>query len=345
MNRIPLIYICLCLSLALSLGKASEPTPVQTPARESVKIPDGPPLSLAETISLRGVEGRIDHLAVDRQRQLLVVAALGNNTMEVIDLREKKLLRTIAGLSEPQGVVYAPELDRIFVANGQSGTCQIFSGEFTLLQSVKLGEDADNVRYDAAAGQIWVGYGAGALGLIDASNGKQLGDIPLAGHPESFQLEKQGTRIFVNVPQAQQIAVIDRGLKKVAATWPLKEAGENFPMALDESGRRLYIGCRQPPRVLVYNTDYGTITASLETGGDTDDMFYETAKKRLYVICGSGIIKTYQQLDTDNFTPLADIQTAPGARTGLFVPELGRLYLAVPHRGGQEAQIRVYRVN
>jgi hypothetical protein len=301
------------------------------------------PLTLQQTIPLAGVEGRIDHLAVDLAGQRLFLAALGNNTLEVIDLRAGKVIHHLRDLREPQGVSYAPEVGRIFVGVGGGGSCDIFDGKsLGLLQRVAGMDDADNVRYDAGAKRIYVGYGNGALGILDATTGRRLGDVRLAAHPESFQLEKQGKRIFVNVPRARQVAVVDPDRRSVVATWPVKGAAANFPMALNEADHRLYLGCRQPPRLLVLDTGSGNEITSLAIAGDTDDLFYDAARKRLYAICGAGAIDVLQQKDADHYEALSHIPTAAGARTGLFVPDLARLYLAVPHRGQQAAEVRVY---
>jgi DNA-binding beta-propeller fold protein YncE len=289
------------------------------------------------------VEGRIDHLAVDLTGQRLFVAALGNNTLEVFDLKGGKHLRSIPGLAEPQGVAYVAASDRIVVASGGDGSCRIYDGQsYRQVQEVKLGEDADNVRYDAQTRRLYVGYGSGAIAVIDLARGARLADIALKGHPESFQLETKGKRIFVNVPTARQVAVLDRDKNAVVATWPLASHGANFPMALDEANHRLLVGCRTPPELLVIDTESGKLTASLPCVGDTDDLFYDARRKRVYVSGGEGAISVFDQTDADHYQPLARIPTAAGARTSLFVPATGSLYLAVPHRGSQNAEVRVY---
>ncbi len=201
--------------------------------------------------------------------------------------------------------------------------------------------DADNVRYDAVRSVLYVGYGEGALGVADPRGGKVTGRIPLDAHPESFQLEKSGPRIFVNVPNAGHIAVIDRERRVVTDKWPVTGAAANFPMALDEAGHRLFVGCRKPARVLVFDTRTGKATGQFDCAGDTDDLFYDEARKRLYVSGGEGVLDAFGAAG-GNFVLLKKIQTAPGARTSLFVPDLSRLFLAVPHRGNQRAEVRVY---
>ena len=303
------------------------------------------PLRMVQTIPLPNVKGRIDHLAVDLEGQRLFVAALGNNTLEAIGLQPGKRIHTISGLHEPQGVLYIPEFRKIFVTNGQTGSVEIFNGDsFKLDTNVTFPEDADNIRYDPATKYIYVGYGKGALGIIDVASGKRLGDIKLAGHPESFQLEKSGPRIFVNVPTANHIAVIDREKRLVVAKWPLENTRANFPMALDETRHRLFVGFRKPAKLAVFDTESGRSVAMLDSAGDCDDVFYDAVHRQIYMSCGEGSIDIFEQRGADHYKAIARIPTASGARTSLFVPELNRLYLAVPQHAGRGAEIRVYEV-
>ncbi len=304
---------------------------------------DAAVLRLVQTIPLPNVEGRIDHMAVDVKGERLFIAALGNNTVEVLDLRAGKRMRSLTGFHEPQDVAFIPELNKLFVANARDGACDLIDGStFKPLKRINFADDADNIRYDTKNGGVYVGYGSGALGIIDAASGEQVGAIKLDGHPESFQLEKSGPRIFVNVPNAQKITLVDRDKAATIGSWSLKEAQSNFPMALDETHHRLFIGARRPAKLLVFDTRSGKLVADLTSPGDADDIFYDESRQRIYISGGEGSIGIIQQQDADHYRPAAKIATAPGARTSLFVPELSRLYLAVPHRGSQPAEVRVY---
>jgi len=304
------------------------------------------PLTLVGAIGLPNAEGRVDHLAVDEDTQRLYVAALGNNTVEVLDLKSNRHLKSLRGFREPQGIAVAADEKVVAVANGQGdGVTFIEPGDFHPLASVRLGDDSDNVRYDPVAKRLFVGYGGGALAAIDPVGGKVLGEAKLSGHPESFQLERSGSRIFVNVPDSGQIAVVDRAAMKVIATWPVVGAKANFPMALDEPNHRLFVGCRRPAKVLVYDTTTGKESGSFDIVGDTDDLFYDGARRRLYVSGGEGFLDAFGEPATNHFTREAHVATAAGARTSLFVPRLARLYLAVPHRGTQKAEVRIYEVH
>jgi len=300
------------------------------------------PLILVRSIDLPRVEGRIDHLAFDAAGQRLFVAALGNNTVEVLDLKSNSHIKSVPGFREPQGIAVLPDPKLVAVANGQGEGVQFIDADYHPARLVRLGEDSDNVRYDPAARRLFVGFGAGALASISPADGKVLGEAKLSGHPESFQLERSGPRVFVNVPTADQIAVVDRAVMKVIATWPVVGAKSNFPMALDEANHRLFVGCRRPARVLMYDATTGKESGSFEIVGDTDDLFYDAARKRLYVSGGEGYLDVFQEEGAYRFARIAHIATAAGARTSLWVPEQARLYLAVPHRGSQKAEIRIY---
>lgn len=301
------------------------------------------PLELSRTMVLSDVGGRIDHLAVDLKRSRLFVAALGNNTVEVLDLAKGTRLHTISGLSEPQGIAYLSDSDCVVVACAGDGVCHAYDGRaYREVWNVNLKEDADNVRYDGDARRVYVGYGGGALAAIDPRQGRIVAEVALPGHPESFQLEAKGNRICVNVPAARQVVVVDRKGGSVAARWPVG-AEANFPMALDEANHRLFVGCRKPARMLVLDTATGKPVASVACSGDADDLFYDGLLKRVYLVGGEGTISVFQQADPDHYTALARVATAPGARTGLWTPASRVLYVAVPRRGSRAAEIREYK--
>lgn len=291
------------------------------------------------------MEGRIDHLALDAANERLFVCALGNNTVEVIDLRKGKRIRSITGLGSPQGVAYVAGLDRLLVANDHGGICKIFDGKsFEQLNELNLSDDADNVRYDDAARKIYVGFGNGGIAIITPAEGKQIHSIKLSAHPEAFELEKHGRRIFVNVPDARHVAVVDRDKGQVIATWKTDLAFANFPMALDETNHRLFVGCRLPAKLVVLNTDSGDIVAKIDISGDADEIFYDGKRHRIYAICGAGKIDIIEQSDLNRYKIAAKVQTAEGARTGIFDPSHDALFVAVPHRGSQNAEIRIYHI-
>ena len=300
------------------------------------------PLRLEKTIELPDVQGRIDHMSIDVKGERLFVSALGNNTLEVVDLKVGQRAKTVGQLKEPQGVVYIPETDRLFVANGNDGSVRIFdASSYAPLKTLDYGDDADNLRYDSTHKRIYVGYGSGALGEID-SDGNKVSDIRLDAHPESFQLETDGPRIYVNLPNSRKVAVIDREQHTILATWKTDMAFANFPMALNESEHRLFVVTRMPARLLVFDTNTGKIVQKLPAVGDCDDVFYDKTGKRIYASGGDGAISVFQQEDSDHYRESARIPTVKGARTSFFSPTLDRLFLAVRRQGSQSAAIQVF---
>jgi DNA-binding beta-propeller fold protein YncE len=300
------------------------------------------PLSLTGRIELPNVEGRIDHFSADVKGKRLFVSALGNNTIEVLDVDSGKLVRTVHDVAEPQGVYYDASTNRLFVACAKDGATKLFdAATFHLLHTVRFSADADNIRYEARGRQVVVGYGDGALAFLHP-DGRKAAEIQLYAHPESFQLEKTGRRVFVNVPDQKEIEVADLSKNRLLSKWPVTSALKNYPMALDEGHHRLLIGCRSPGRMLVFNTETGTQTASIEIVSDTDDLFYDSAHSRVYVIGGQGFLDVFERKDADRYQRTGRYQTAPGARTGLFVPEWSKLFVAVPHRGERRAEVLVY---
>jgi DNA-binding beta-propeller fold protein YncE len=293
-------------------------------------------------IALGEIHGRIDHLAIDLERQRLYVAELGNDTVGVVDLRAARVVETLRGLKEPQGIGYEPSTDTLYVANGGDGSVRLFSGaDWAPLGSIALGDDADNVRVEESAHRVWVGYGSGALAVIDAGSRRKVADITLKAHPESFRLAPGGPEIFVNLPGAGQIAVVDRTANKQVASWGTGLLRANFPLALDESQQVLAV-FRFPARLGVFREQDGQRVQSLSTCGDSDDLFVDSRRHRVYVTCGEGVIDVFSR-EAGGYQHLGRLETSPGARTSLFVPGLDRLYLAVRATSSTPAAVWVIR--
>jgi len=319
-------------------------------------------MRLEAKIPLGEVRGRIDHLAVDMARRRLFVAELGNDSLAVVDLDARAVARRIQGLREPQGVAYAAGADIVLVANAGDGTIERFRGEdLAPLGPASLDANADNLRPDPTRdGAVWVGHGGaghgaakaeGGLTALDAASGKPVGaSIPLPAHPESFQLEAGGPRAFVNLPGAGgAVAVLDRAARRQVAVWSMPGLGANFPMALDERGGRLFVAFREPAALAVLDLADGSELGRLPLCGDADDLFLDARRHRLYAVCGEGVVDVFEDPPTaregSRRVPrhLARVPTSPGARTGLFVPELDRLFVAARAQAGEPAALWVLR--
>ena len=302
----------------------------------------GAPLVLEAKIPLGQVSGRIDHLGVDLKRQRLFVAELGNNSLGVVDLSAGKVLRMISGMSEPQGVAYVPFADSVFVANAGDGSVHVLRGDdLAPIGRIELGEDADNVRVDTQRNRVLVGYGKGALAVIDPATRTKVADIRLKGHPESFQIDETGTEVFVNVPDARDIEVADLA-SDTNRSLPTRGAGSNFPMAIDGAAHRVLVGFRSPPTLMALSSQDGQVVTKTETCGDADDVFVDPKRHRVYVSCGEGAIDVLELREAE-YRRLARVPTVSGARTSLFVPELDRLFVAVRARSGELAAIWVFQ--
>jgi DNA-binding beta-propeller fold protein YncE len=301
-----------------------------------------PPLGLEGKIPLGEVSGRIDHLSIDLKRQRLFVAELGNNSLGVVDLAAGKAMSPLTGFSEPQGVAYVPFVDSIYVANGGDGSVRVLRGEDLVpVGRIELGGDADNVRIDAPGNRVLVGYGKGALAVIDPTSRSKTADIRLKAHPEAFQLDEAGTQVFVNVPDAREIEVVDLA-SGAHRSLPVEGMKSNFSMAIDGEARRVLVVFRSPPTLMALSTRDESVVAKIETCGDADDVFVDAKRHRVYVSCGEGMVDVLAA-DPAGYRRLARVPTVSGARTSLFVPELDRLFVAVRASSSEQAAIWVFR--
>jgi DNA-binding beta-propeller fold protein YncE len=305
-----------------------------------------PALKLVQTIPLKGRVGKLDHLALDAKNERLFVANKPNNTLDIVDLKAGKLLQQIAAQQGIQGIAYAADLDRIFVGLGQGGYCNVFDGkDYKLLKSVKFKDDSDNVSYHPKTQRVYVAHADNALGVIDAKTFEVKADIKLPAGAEQFELEMGRPRLYLNVTSLNQVVQIDTDSNKITATYPLKLAGANVPMALDEPNHRLFLGCRKPAMMVVMDTESGKEITSVPIGGEVDNLFYDAKRKRLYAVCGEGVVSIIRQIDADKYEAVEKMATEKTARTGLLDSDGGRFFVAVPRLAGKDApEVRVYKL-
>jgi DNA-binding beta-propeller fold protein YncE len=313
---------------------------------------DHAPLRLVQTIPMPNVKGRMDHLGVDIEGKRLFAAALDNNTVEVIDLKAGKRVQSIPGQSKPQGIFYSADFKRLFVANGNDGTCKIYSGDkFTLIDNLSLGINPNHVGYDPATKYLYVGIGfpdteAGALATVDTHSNKHIGDIKTDARPGGVKIEESGPRIFVTLRGLQKVGMLDRTKHEEIATWPLTGVPSVVALAFDEPHHRLFGGSRNPPVLIVFDTESGKQITQLEGVAGIDDLWYDAAHKRIYASGGrdsdAGFVFVYQQGDADHYELSAKVPTRVNAQTSIWVPQLNRYYVSASANDKEDAAILVF---
>jgi hypothetical protein len=321
---------------------------------QTARSQDKAPLRRVQTIPMPGVLGRLDHLGGDIEGGRLFAAALGDrqNTIEVIDLKLGKRISSIRGQSMPQGVFYSADFKKVFVANGKDGTVKIFSGDnFKLLDSLSIGGNADHVGYDQVTKDLYVGAGipslrTGALAIIDTQTNKQIGSIPTESRPGGIRIERSGPRIFVTLGGVSKVGVVDREKRQVMATWPLTGVPSVVALALDETHHRLFGGSRNPPMLIVLDTESGKQIAQLEGVEGIDDLWYDVERDRIYASGGrgapAGFVYVYQQNAAGRYELMAKVPTRANAQTSIWVPQLNRLYVSASANDGEEAAILIF---
>jgi len=303
-------------------------------------------LKVEKVIEMPGVAGRIDHMAINLKDNTLYVAALGNNTVQAIDLNKGTIIRSIKGIDEPQGIAYIPEQNEIAVASGGNGDCVFFNAAtFERVATIHLAGDADNIRYDAIDRKMYVGYGNGGIAMIDPATHKQIGDVKLPAHPESFQLDKKNNRLYVNLPDDHSIAVIDLKTFKVIDTWKINRLRGNFPMTFDTAANHVIVGFRHPAVLVVYDSKTGNEITRNELVDDVDDVFYDAAKQQVLASGGGGFINIFQKTSDNFYKLLSNNASRAGARTSFLIPSLRTFIVAERAEGGKNAAIVVYKIN
>jgi hypothetical protein len=303
-----------------------------------------PLLSPTHTIPLPTMQGGFNHMSVDPGQQRLFAAAPTNGTIEIVDLKTGKALRSLEG-ERPAAVRFAPEFDQLYATRGQS--VYIYDGKsLDQIAKVSLESSLDELQYDPRAKRLYVGVMAPdktAIAIISLPDGKRLGEIKLPGKPQGFIVEQHGKRIFANIPALKRIAVMDRESRTLLEPWSLAGNEANYPIDLDEDRHRLFVGCRRPARMVVFDTGTGNPVANIAINGDTDDLFYDSVRKRVYVSSGDGSIDLIEQRDADHYQSLGRIPTVAGARTSTLSVALNLFCLGVPRRGSDAAEIRVFQ--
>jgi DNA-binding beta-propeller fold protein YncE len=308
-----------------------------------------PPLTLQRTIALPAGISKFDHFAVDLAANRLFIAATADHSVEIMELTAGRVSGSLTGVGKPHGLAWVPATGRLYAADGTQGDLKIFAGSpLNQAQSVKLSDDADDMVYDPKSKLLYVGHGgSGAanparVAVIDTTNQTLVANLPVATHPEALEIDNANDRIFVNVAEKAEVVVIDGTSHTQTATWKLTRAKDNVPLAYDQENQVLFVACRTPARLLVLDGKSGGELADLPSDAGADDLFYDPATHRVYLIAGSGAVDVYEIDAERTVRAVGIIHTSPGAKTGLLVPSQHALFVGAPATGGKQAQILHY---
>jgi DNA-binding beta-propeller fold protein YncE len=317
---------------------------------------DKAPLRLVTKIDLPGIDGDFDHFAADVKGNRLFLAAEEHHTIEVFDLHSGKKLRSITGFDTPHSILYVPDANKLFVVDGgKGGSVQVLNAtSYAPQKSIKLSDDADALVYDNVAHILYVGNGGKDAGndfsfvtAIDTNKDEKVGEIKLpSGNLEAMALQKQGSLMYVNMRDKNQIGVIDRKTNTLAATWQLTKVLHNTPMVLDEPNHRLFVAGRKPGVFGVVSTDSGKEIATLPAADNVDDMSFDPSTKMIYLACGEGFVNVFRQIDADHYEAAGKVATGNRGKIGLLVPGLhgSYYYVVTSKKGAVPAQLFIFDV-
>jgi WD40 repeat protein len=312
------------------------------------------PLKLIKSVPLPALnDGDFDHFTADLASKRLFSAAEENSKALVFDLDSGKLLYTMTDLKAPHSLVYRDDLKKLYVVDGDLGKIRMYDGTtYKNAGDIDVREGADSMAYDPATKYMYVITGGtdakmpnSYLTTVDSSTGKKLGDIKLdSDDVEGVVLEKSGPRAFVVIRGNNTIEVFDRQKQTLLATWPLlKEATKPTAMAFDEATHRLFIGTRNPGRLVVVDSNSGQVVANQPGASMIDDMGFDSSHKLIF-FAATECLDVFQERDADHVERIGHVPTAFRAKTGIYVPELNRYYLGVPHHETKSAELRIYDV-
>jgi DNA-binding beta-propeller fold protein YncE len=314
-----------------------------------------PALQAAGKVELPGYEGDFDHFEVDLKGNRLFLAAEDHDTLEVFDLKSLKHLKTITGVETPHGLLYLPDVNKLVVTQtGSDGATKVIDGaSYRIVGSFKHTKGADSMAYDAPRKRLYAAAGGRDMKQastwlveLDPYTGKNYGELKFdTDKVEAMAIEEHGNRIYVNVTGKKEMAVIDKTTRKVIAIWPIKTEGQNAPLAFDEAARRLFVITRNPGKLLVVNADSGATIAEFKAPERCDQVLFDKARKRIYALGGEGYIGVFAEKDADHYEELPRVASAPGAKTGILVPELDKLFVAAsPGESKAMAAVLIYNV-
>jgi DNA-binding beta-propeller fold protein YncE len=306
------------------------------------------PLKLIATTPMPGFTGDFDHFGIDLKGSRLFLASEDQKTVEVFDLRTGERIHSIKGFGQPLTMAYLAESNRLIVTDGGDTDAVelVDCKEYKIISTLKLGPGVDHGVYNPVNRYFYVENGGGpegkihVLSIIDTKSFKQIGEV--AGLPgnsnEGMVIDHEGKKLYVNLTGPDEIGVIDLNTRQLIARWSLPDAHVAHAIALDEPNHRLFTATRKPSQFIVFNTDTGKVVTTLPCVGVNSDMSLDVARKRIYVT-GTETASVFEQRDADHYEHIAEVPTAYRAKSSIFVPELGRLYVADSGKGKPDAKL------
>jgi DNA-binding beta-propeller fold protein YncE len=307
------------------------------------------PLTLQRTMVLSGITGKFDHFAIDETGNRLFAAAEGNQAVAIVNLGTGQLIQSLSGLRKPHGLAWVPATQSLYVSDGALAELRVYKGSpLALAGTIKLSEDADDMVFDNASHLLFVGHGGtdsanpARIAIVETDSFSLVANVPVATHPEGLAADSKGGRIFTNLADLSEVAVIGTARKSIEGKWKLSKAAQNVPIAFDSEHQAVFVACRNPGSLIMLDATTGKEIASQPAGGKADDLFYDAELHRIYLISGAGEVDTYQVDSGKTLHSLEVLHTALGARTALFVPSHNLLYLGVPATADHPGEILVY---
>ena len=310
---------------------------------------------LIHSVDLPGYSGDFDHFAVDYDRNRLLLAAEDHGTLEVFDLKTSNHLRSVDGFGNPHSILVRSGSPTVLITDSEKQGASLRDADtYAKKRSLALTPGSDTSKYDPAANVLYVVTGGkdvdmqtANLEAVNPDTGEKIGSITFQdNHVEAMAFDDGDPRLFINLTQTNKIAVVDRKTLKLIATWPVPPAKQNAMVAFDSAQHRLYVVCRDPGMVVVMNSDTGVVVDTQPAPLRADEVQYDPQRHRLFVPGGEGYMGVYDTADPDRLKLIEKVPTAPGAKTGLLLPSMHRLFLAVsPGESKAMAKVLTYEVD
>jgi hypothetical protein len=309
------------------------------------------PLQLVTTYHLPAeIKGHFDHIVVDVKGHRLFATPEDYHAVLVLSTETGKLIHKIEGIEKPHAILYRPDLNLLYITDGEDGSVKVFDAtSYKLEHRIPLLKDADSIGYDPQTHDMYVDNGGGDVGqrysmlsVIDSNKFAKIADIKIDGDTlEAMALDPNRPQLYVNNRDKNQVQVVNRYTRTLVAVWPVTMGKTNVTMAYDVSHHRLFVGCRSG-QLVVLDADSGKELQALPIVKGVDDTSFDEASGRIYS-AGDGAMSVYQEVDANHYKLLGNVPTGPLGKTARLVPEMNRMFIAVPQHGSTDPSIMVFK--